>query len=71
VWLGEARMRDGRRELAGYDARVFVSWNDVLGGWVMQWRSAKQGSGKARASVQENCAGNRVPKARKTFLKTG
>ena len=41
VWLGEARMRDGRRELAGYDARVFVSWNEVLGGRARSFRVAR------------------------------
>ena len=32
VELNEERMLVGKHEVAGYDARVFVSWNDVLGG---------------------------------------
>jgi hypothetical protein len=29
--LSEEKLLEGRREVAGYDARVFVSWNDGLG----------------------------------------
>ena len=25
-------MEEGKREVIGYDARVFVSWNELLGG---------------------------------------
>ena len=31
-WPGDAMMPDGRREVAGNDTRVFVSWNEVSGG---------------------------------------
>jgi hypothetical protein len=34
-------MRDGRRELAGYDVRVFVSWNEVFGGRTRTFRVAR------------------------------
>jgi hypothetical protein len=30
-------MVEGKREVAGYDARVFVSWNEVLGGDLRLW----------------------------------
>jgi hypothetical protein len=32
VELSEEKMIEGKREVAGNDARVFVSWNEVLGG---------------------------------------